>query len=192
MGHVIDYISTDKKENIMMVAIEFAEENVNRREDPYGDYHGNMRIIDAKIYNTIEEAEKAIEDMNLGSYHDVAVPYYSALNHVPTKKVQNLIERIQKNQDSSKEYQLKNTVKNHKAKLITCKKCESKVAKDYLVSEFCPVCKSDLRSDYIQERIKKFTDDDCKLKNELSIEKEKSSKKNKGIVHWLVKVEVHV
>lgn len=191
MGHATDYIVVNKKKDILPAAEDFAFYNVDRHENPSGRYDNVLDILDLKIYPDYETAYRKAEEIERerGSYNDFAIPFYSEVKQEPTKQMLNLVKRLEKLQVDKAEYAGKHSVKTLSSKLITCKHCESRVAKDFLRRESCPVCGKDLRSQYILNRLKKYDEDYRKLSRELrDIEKKRSKK---GPVKWLVKVEVH-
>lgn len=191
MGHATNYIVVDKKKDILPAAEEFAFFNVDRYENPSGRYHNVLDVLELIVYPDYDTAYKKAEELERerGSYNDFAIPFYSEIKQEPTKQMLNIEKRLEKIQADKGEYEEKHSVKTLSSKLITCKHCESKVAKDFLRRESCPVCGEDLRSQYILDRIKKYNEDYRRLSRELRDITKKRSKK--GPVKWLVKVEVH-
>ena len=191
MGHCTDYIVVDKKKNIMGVAQDFAFYNTDRYENPSGRYHNSLDVLEGTVYDDYDSAyEKALELERLrGSYNDFAIPFYSSVKQKPTKQMGNIEKRMEKIIVDKKEYEEKHSIKSLSSKLVTCKHCESKLAKDFLKRNNCPVCGKDLRSQYILDRIKKYDEDYKKLNKQLTEIKKKRNKK--GPIKWLVKVEVH-
>ena len=58
MGHVIDFKVVDTRDEIWVEALEFAEYNVDRQENPSGSYHGNltyMMILFVKIFMLLRQ-----------------------------------------------------------------------------------------------------------------------------------------
>ncbi|MBS6535859.1 hypothetical protein [Peptoniphilus harei] len=191
MGHCTDYIVVDKKKDIMGVAQDFAFYNTNRRENPSGSYNNVLDILEGTVYEDFDSANLKASELETirGSYNDFAIPFYSSVKQEPTKQMKNLIRRLEKITVDKCEYDEKHSIKNLSSKLITCKHCESKLAKDFLKRNNCPVCGKDLRSQYILDRIKKYDEDYKKVNKQLV---EISKKRNKkGPIKWLVKVEVH-
>jgi transcription initiation factor IIE alpha subunit len=80
-------------------------------------------------------------------------------------------------------------VKNQKAAYIGCPNCGSKLNKERLRSEYCPLCNGDLRAVSTLERIesykKRIADYEAKIKEE------RLKRKNKAEIKWLVKFEYH-
>lgn len=194
--HAINYETVTKRENIFPVAEEFAYYNVDREENPSGSYHGQMTIHDDLVYDTFDEAKKAIERLDRGFYDDHAVKYHKTGEVKESKTLINLRERLAKEQENKVKYEEGHAISNFKAALVTCKRCTSKINKAYLKNNrrdyICPVCGNDLRAEYVVERIKKFDDKIADLKNKVKAEEEKCKKKAKSNqIVWLVKMEVH-
>ena len=189
MGHAVQYITTDKRSEIMNVANEFAFYNVDRGENPSGSYHGGMTIHDKPVCESYDDAVEFIEKHDRGFYDDHAVQYKEKSALKPTKQMLALNERIKKVVADRYDYMEKHAVKNRKSEFAGCKNCGSKIAVKYMRRDCCPVCGTDLRADYIKERIKKYNDD-IELMQKKYKELEKNQK-GKCPVRWLVKVEVH-
>lgn len=190
MGHSIAYLTVDKREDILMEAREFAFVEVDRREDPSGSYHGRLTIHDHTVLATEEEARQFIDKKDNGWYDDHAVQYRDTGLVKPTSAMTSLSERMERNRKQKVEYNQKHQIQNLKSKKITCRNCQSNLNKDFLHSQNCPVCRQDLRADYIVERLNKYDEDYKELgKKYRNLEHKLSSK---APVKWLVKVEVHV
>lgn len=192
MGHATDFLIAKNKDEIMMKAIDFAFYNTDRGENPSGRYHNRLDILESVVYNDWDEAvEKANELTKLrGSYNDFAIPFYSLIKKEPTKAILDLDRRIEERREKRKEYEEKTAVYNLKANFIGCKHCQSKINREYLKrSNYCPVCRKDLRSDYILEKIEKDSEKILELYRKRHELEKKNSKR--GEINWLVKVEVH-
>lgn len=99
MSHASSLFSTKEKKNILPMANEFAYYNCDRRENPDGTYHGNMKVFENKIFSCVEDADAFIERYSdAGYYRDCAVRYYdtSYVDSHPTKKLTNLMQQITK------------------------------------------------------------------------------------------------
>ncbi len=191
MGKTIGHIVVKNKKDIMPEAQYYASVNVDRRENPFGDYHGNMHILeDHEIFKDYESAQEYVDDRALkGFYDDYAVRFYDTDAVKKTKKIESIETRIKINQGKEQEYEKEHSVKTQKSAKIGCKNCGSTITKSYLRSERCPVCSHDLRADYIIERLKKFRSDEQKLLKEIREERQRLI--GKAPVKWLVRVEVH-
>lgn len=191
MGHAIDFISVPEntsKENRYKESVDFARCNVDREENPSGSY-GNYW----KEYNHICDSYEEAEDFlySKGAYHDGCVRYREYPAGKSTKKEIELEKRIEKIHDQRETFRKGHSVSTLKAKLITCPECGSKIAREYLESENCPVCGTDMRAKYIIEKIAFYDEKERILTEELSNEKKKNARKKKATIKWLIKTEVH-
>ena len=187
--HAIDYITVNKKSEIMKTANEYAYWNVDPYENESRIYHGGMTIHDYPICESYEEAHKFIENHDRGFYDDHAVQYKDKSALKPTKQMETLKARIEKNKEEKIAYAKAHSVKERKSEFVGCKKCGSKIATKYLRANHCPVCGKDLRAEYIIERLKKYDEDLEKL--QVQYDELVKNQKGKCPVKWLVKVEVH-
>ena len=187
--HQIEYYTVDKRKEIMKVASEFAFYNTDRGENPTGSYHGNMTIHDKSICESYEEAKERIEEWDTGWYSDHAVQYKDKSNLKPTKQMETLQARAKKLIDDKNEFIDAHSVRNRKSGLIGCGKCGSKIAKSYMRTDRCPVCGTDMRPEYVIERIRKYEADHKAIMKQ--IEELRRKQNGKCPVRWLVKVEVH-
>lgn len=204
MGHAIDFITVNSRNEIFLAANDFAEVNVDRLEDPFGSYHGNMTIHDDIICDTLESAKAKINQLERGSYDDHAVRYYDTSHLVPSKKLEKIKEQILENNRKKNEYVKKNRIAYRKSAFVGCDKCGSKIAmrafrKEYAngiiepIRDICPICHNDLRSETVQNRLKNFQEKNDELLAKKEEIKKEFNQKNakKGKLKWLVKVEVH-
>lgn len=189
MGHVIDYLTVDKRSDIMKAASAFASRNVDRGENPSGSYHGNMHIHDTPICESYEEAEDMIRQLDTGWYSDHAVRFYDKSSLKPTKQMTALEERKKKLILARDEYKKEHSIQNRKSEFVGCKECRSKISAKHLRNHFCPVCGKDLWADYILERIKKYNADIKDVEKQYNELQKKQT--GKCPIRWLVKVEVH-
>lgn len=193
MGHIVDFIKVEKEKYIMKAALEFAYYNVDREENASGSYHGNLTIHHIEPLEDYDEAVAAINRYDKGFYSDHAVPYYETIGEISSKKLDNIIKRINDTYNKKQEFQLKSWVGNRKSKFIGCENCNSKINRTYIRehNNNCSICHSDLRPKSALDRLKQY---DVKI-NDLQKEKKKTekelAKKLKRKVVWLVKVEVH-
>lgn len=204
MGHVIDFIQVDNRKEILLAAMDFAEVNVDRLENPDGSYHGRMTIHDDIICESLESATEKIKQLDKGFYDDHAVRYYDTSHLDPTKKLEKIEEQILENNRKRNEYIKKNRIAYRKSAFVGCDKCGSKIAmrafrKEYAngiiepIRDICPICHNDLRSETVQNRLKKFNEKNDELLAKKEEIKKEFNQKNakKGKLKWLVKVEVH-
>ena len=189
MGHAVDYITVDKRSEIMEVASEFAFFNTDRGENRSGSYHGNMTIHDTPVCESLEEAKQRIDAWDTGWYSDHAVQYKDKSSLQPTKAMIALSERSDKLITDRKAYIAEHSLKNRKSAYIGCKNCGSKLSVEHLRGTRCPLCGKELRADYIIERIRKYDKDIEDTHTQYAELRKKQT--GKCPVRWLVKVEVH-
>lgn len=142
-----------------------------------------------------EEAEQWIHDHDDGWYDQLAVTYYDIdPNRLTSVKYKSLYERFLK--ENTKVNDLERTLypKTISAAFIGCKTCGSKLNKEFLLTNKCPVCGEDLRPKAMLNNIKWHKN---KAKEILSERNEELNRlrtkamKSKECVRWLVKVEWH-
>jgi len=189
MGHAIEYIIVDKRKDIMPTAEDFAYWNVDEQENPSRSYHGNLKIHDTILCESYEDAVEKINALDRGWYDDHAVQFKDKSQLKPTKQMETLIAKILKCKADRETYLSNHSVRMHKSEMIGCKNCGSKIARNYLRTETCPVCGKDLRAEYIIERLKKYNNDIEQMNNKFKELQKKQT--GKCPIKWLVKVEVH-
>ena len=149
----------------------------------------NIRWIESPVYETYEEAEKAIEKLDKGWYDQLAVKYK---DNIPlTTKSEKLKELEQKVSDAYKEYDKRSSalyVKTRTSEYIGCSACRSRLSSKHLVSNRCPVCHADLRP---ETTLKLIAAAETKWKKAQQAIKEYIDKHSKKEVRWLVKIEYH-
>ena len=192
--------SLDKLDEAESIIRSQIRHNADLEEFPsMGDYIMPIRqlrttsdVNGKKIYGCLEEAEDFIDKYSAvwSRRFNVYVPFYDVSKVKTTAAEKKLRERIDELTESLREYVKVHSVKNLKAELITCRGCKSKIRKDYLDREICPVCKEDLRAEYIIETIDKMKQRIKDKKKEL-LELEKK-KKDKAPVRYLVAYEEYV
>lgn len=192
MGHAVEYFTVKNRKDIMGVAENFAFRNTDREENPHGGYHGNMHIREDLIFENRAKAEEYIESYTDGrSYYDMAVRF-KAKSKSLDKRLNALWDKYKKVENQMKEYDNAHSVRNLKSKLITCTECGSKINVHHprFRGEECPLCRKDLRADYITEKIASFTKKMRDIRDEMETVKLNDKGSDKDL-NWLVKVEVH-
>lgn len=181
--HYWTYDENTKKAEIMA--------DIHEQAECDGDgYHTKMIWHDEiQPFETFEEAEKFIKAKDTGWYSDHAVRFKDYSNAVKTKRIEGYEEKIKELSDAKREYSSAHSVHRFKAKLIGCEKCESKINKDFMHGEVCPVCRADLRSKTTIEKLKWYDEKIEDYRNRIKTEKAKLKKL--CTVKWLVKFEYH-
>lgn len=155
-----------------------------------GDGYGTDRIAFShrEPFANQEAAEAWIRE-NDGWYKGIAVQFYDYSKCKTTKKMETLQDRIADNKAKKHEYIKTHSVRVFKAEYVGCSCCGSKLKRELLRSERCPVCYEDLRAKSTLDRIQGFDKKEKELRAQIEAEKQKD-KKN-ATVKWLVKYEYH-
>lgn len=165
----------------------YVEKYVNSHGDRYGTTRVN--VLDYAVCGNYEEAYDKINSARNGGYEGWAVKFYDYSNVTPTKRVNELMEKKAETERNREAYINAHSVRTLKANLIGCQKCGSKLRKDFLKANYCPVCHSDLRSETTLETIKRYN---ARIENyEKMIAEEKKKQKKQAKIMWLVKFEYH-
>lgn len=157
----------------------------------HGDRYGTDRIVmlSNKPFDNEKQAKSYIDEMDRDFYGGYAVKFYDYSNAKKTKKIDELKAKLLELSKNRDEYISAHHVKEFKASFIGCAKCGSKLSRQHLISDKCPVCRNDLRAESTLERIASFEKriKECKEKIQQEIEKQK----DKANIKWLVKFEYH-
>lgn len=188
MGHCINIKTYDNNVNKKKV---FAE--LNQQAIYEGDYHDGLSDdiswLD-KEFDSYDQAEQYIHDNYCNWYECVAVKYRDLNGVKKTKKIIELENRISKVRNEYDKLDNNIHYKNVQAQYVTCRTCGSKINKDHLRSNRCPVCGKDMRPESLLERLNAMNKKIKKLEKEVYNEKLKL--KGKAKLRWMVKVEYHV
>lgn len=156
-----------------------------------GDRYGTdtIRFPTEKVFENEEAAEQYIRSLDKGWYDGIAVKYLDFSDVKDSSKAKELQEKINEVATKKREYVTAHSVKAQKAAFIGCPECGSKLNKERLRGESCPLCCTDLRAASTLERIASFDNRINEYRKKIKAEKEKDKKKSK--VMWLVKWEYH-
>lgn len=160
---------------------------VQHTGDRYGTDH--VRIPTDQIFNSYDEAEAYIKRIDRYDYDGIAVKFLDFTGVADSKKITEYREKIAELARKKTEYIKAHSVHHQKAAYIGCPYCGSKLSKEWLRGEHCPLCSKDLRADSTLERIASFTKRISEIDKKISQERLKQKKKAK--VTWLVKFEYH-
>lgn len=135
------------------------------------------RIIvkNEKVFEFFDDAEDYAEEIS-GEWrrkYNICLPFKDTEDAKETKKIAELVERIQQTCNKREQYINSHHVRDFKSEYIGCRCCGSKINKEYLRNDHCPVCKSELRSKTVIETIHAYEKKIIKLKNQLQEEKSK-------------------
>jgi len=148
----------------------------------------NIRWIEDSMCGSREEAEELIRKLDCGWYDQLAVRFREPSE--PTKEMLNLRSRISEARAKYNAADSKFHFQDAKAELIGCKACGSRLARAHLKSNYCPLCRADLRPESTKQAIQRQADKIKELEEKLAAAEKKAAMKN-GKIKWLVKIEYH-
>ena len=183
------------------------DENVNKRavQDYWDDYamHADwqegcsgllsaIRWID-HICDNYEDAERYIESHDDGNYDQLAVKYRVYPRIEPSKTMISLQERLKKETVKKAEYEKEHSIASFKAEFVGCPNCGSKLKKELLKGDSCPLCRTELRSKTTMETLARYEKNIKELVKQIKEEERKLQAKmvKKSKIKWLVKIEYH-
>lgn len=181
--HYLDVKENAKRDDVMADIVYHAE----RDGDGYQSrvkWHDEISPLETR-----EEAYKRICDLDNGWYDDHAVRYKKYERAKKTKKIEEYERKIAELRESERKYTQDHSIKKLQASLITCQKCGSKLSKQYLRSECCPLCYNDLRSKTTLDKLQWFEDKRAEYENRIAAEEKKQKRGYE--IYWLVKYEYH-
>lgn len=161
------------------------DDYVRRNSDYGGGLYSPIQFINRNV-GTYEQANAYIDKIDK-DYGQFAVKYTEPTE---TKKMKELggkaNEAFKKYSKASSELHVEKIT----SEFIGCKECGSRLARKHLRSNFCPLCRADLRSPTELKRIENLKTAYEKALKAFNDEKEKVAKKG-GKEMWLVKFEYH-
>ena len=151
-----------------------------------------IRWEDYRVYEDRETAEKAIEDADKKRWYNcMAVKFKEYAPVKQSKAISEIAERVKKATENYQKIVNDARVQNRTSTFIGCPKCGSQLKRELIQGQFCPLCRTDLRSNTNIERIKNA---DQKIKELQKKHRDMvlaEEKKGKPTVKWLVKIEYH-
>lgn len=141
----------------------------------------------------LEEAKEYIKKRDNGWYDQLAVKFLDYPELIKTQKLLNLEHRADTLSKKLFAEERKVRAKELKSAYVSCKGCGSRLSTKHIVSNFCPLCRTDLRSPTVLNSIEKLREQTdtaqkaAKAEYRHCCEKQKKNAK----VCWLVKIEYH-
>ena len=131
-----------------------------------------------RLHGSKAEAESAIEAaLEAGEPCAVRFKHVAVDSLKPTVTMDQIADRIRRIGEQRDKYTDEHSIHTLSAKLITCTKCDSRIAKDWVEGETCPVCGNDLRSPYIPEQIATYNDKIADLEQQYADAHERQMKR---------------
>lgn len=147
---------------------------------------GQIRWL-STVCDSEDEAHDYIRSVDSGNYDQIAVRFRRAA--APSAKLSELRKKLQEAETAFHTMDFDVHYSHTTTKFVGCKKCGSSLAREYLDTNFCPMCHNDLRPQSTRDRIAKAREKADKLRQQVREEEKKNNKKGK--LFWLVKVEYH-
>lgn len=197
MGHSIECYDFDVKVDKRTI-----ENEMNQRAREEGNYHHDLGSPIRWLPGICEDREQAYERIrsnDTGWYDQLAVQYkaYPPAKLGESKTIATLRERIEKEKAKYADYEKAHSIKTFKAEFVGCPHCGSKLKKELMKTEVCPLCRTDLRSKTTLDTLARYASNieelEKSLKKAIAEETRKQNKKNEKAVKikWLVKIEYH-
>jgi DNA repair exonuclease SbcCD ATPase subunit len=188
MSHNIEYFDYAEKKNRKQIEADLDTYVAHRTYQEGGHGTGGIRWLDHILEKDYDSAKKYIEDHDRGWYDCLAVKYYEPVNSQNDAKAKELHDAVKAAMDLYNQRETMKYPKTIQAAFITCKNCKSKINKEYIRANFCPVCNEDLRPEHILKSIEAA---EKKYHRAAVKENDYRLKHSKKEVRWLVKIEYH-
>lgn len=149
------------------------------------------RIREDYIFPSYDATEEYLDNISnkWGRKYSPVVAFHSGKAKIPNN-IKKLEERAENETKKYLKYKETHSVKKFKAKYIGCEKCGSKVNKDYIKYELCPVCNNDLRSKTTRMILNQYLDKKNALIKEF--QEKTNTLKGKGPIKYLVMYEEYI
>lgn len=191
MGHNIYYYTYSENCDKRAVEAELDKMVKARTYDEGGSGLPNpIRWLSSEVHDSYNQAREAIGRLDKGWYDQLAVRFKDLPRDVTSAKLENLKKRVSETYQAISALENEVAAKSFKAQFVSCKKCNSKLNKDYINSNLCPVCRADMRSETTRKRLEVLRKKHSDLLAAMEAEKQSLAAK-KGKLMWLVKIEYH-
>ena len=159
-----------------------------------------IRWID-HVCKDYDEAIDYIKSHDKGWYDQIAVKYkvipYN-INQPTSKKYETLQKRVEAEKAKLTAYSNAHAISTFKAEFVGCPCCGSRLKKQLLAGNTCPLCKTDMRGKTTLDTIARYKSNISSLENQMREECAKLDEayrkkvEKTATVEWLVKIEYHV
>lgn len=188
--HNIEYFSYE--ENIKRDWVQQKLDHYVAQEDWKEGCKGLARPIrwleDGGICEDADAAEAFITAHDRGNYDQLAVRYYFHIDPKDSKALQALKDRHFRAFQRWKDMQTELWASGLKADYVGCRACGSKLKRELLKTNSCPVCHCDMRPNSLLDAIKRAKEAAGKADKAVAEYVKKHGTKK---VSWLVKIEYH-
>lgn len=193
MAHNIEYYTypaTKKQTAIESELQAYAKRKTH--EEGGGGLPSRIRWCD-RVCDDYESAKDFIDRNDKGWYDQLAVKYKHFDKPITSKKLTELEAQLSDTRKKLHDLESKVAFTEFKAQYISCKRCGSKLNKDYIKRNNCVVCGYDMRSDTTKNAIARLKEKVATLENAIREEARKVAQKKakEAKEYWLVKIEYH-
>lgn len=186
MSHATNYLTFPEKTSLSEMTSKIQDIVAHS-----GDRYGTERITipTEKVFEDSEAAEKYISSLDNSWYQGYAVRFQMYKRKQPSVKMLELQKKRNEEYKKQRAYLDDHSVTKQKAALIGCPKCGSKLSREYMKGNYCPLCRANLLSATVQKRLAAFDTKIEKIEQQMvAAEKEN---REKADIKWLVKYEYH-
>lgn len=188
-GGTYDFaLNTSKSEMVMRI-----EDSLNRERGYLNPVHQQLLLLeDIEPSDGYDEAEEKLSELysKYGRKYNYGIKYLDYSKVKPTKKMQDLDRRIKELEQKISDYATEHSVLKFKAEFVGCPCCGSKLKREMLKSDNCPLCHTDMRSNTTLTTLKGYKDKIRDLKKQHTAETKKM--KGKTEMRWLVNAEAYI
>lgn len=187
--HGIDYLVYDSKESWEKIQAKARKTCASRSE--YGHDSGDIRKL-SYVAKNYEEAEEYIKSQDRDWYDCLACQFYEYPN-LKSKTLETIDLKIKALNTKYYDMDRKIHYANVKASFVSCPYCNSKINKDFIKWNNCPICRKDMRPKTTLDNLAKLKEKITELAKLRKNEERKLQDKNikKATLKWLVKIEYH-
>lgn len=193
MAHNIEYYTYPVTNKQTAIESELQAYAVRKTyEEGGGGLPQSIRWIDS-VCDDYESAKDFIVRNDKGWYDQLAVKYKHFDKPITSKRLTELEAQLTDTRKKLRDLESKVAFTEFKAQYISCKKCGSKLNKDYIKRNNCVVCGYDMRSDTTKNAIARLIEKVKTLENAVREEARKVAvkKAKEAKEYWLVKIEYH-
>lgn len=154
--------------------------------------HLKLILLDAEPVDGYDNAMKKIDDLykEYGRRNNYGIRYMDYGKVKPTKKMEDMKRQIGELEQKSAAYATEHSVLAFKAEFVGCPCCGSKLKRERLKTDKCPLCGTDMRSKTTIETLNGYRSKIREL--EKRIRTEENKQKGRAEMRWMVHAESYI
>lgn len=154
--------------------------------------HLKLILLDAEPVDGYDNAMKKIDDLykEYGRRNNYGIRYMDYGKVKPTKKMEDMKRQIGELEQKSATYATEHSVLAFKAEFVGCPCCGSKLKRERLKTDKCPLCNTDMRSKTTIETLNGYRSKIREL--EKRIRTEENKQKGRAEMRWMVHAESYI